>query len=282
MTDASATRPFAVDAALDEEIARAAGLLADARHGVALTGAGLSVESGIPPFRGPGGLWTRYGEPPLDGFQRFLRDPAAAWRERLNPSEPWARGLAETLSGAKPSAGHRALAALERAGHLAALITQNIDDLHGQAGSRRLLEIHGNHKLLRCLGCGVRRSPDVLEVDPENLPPHCPDCGGMVKGDTVQFGEPIPEDVLSRCVEESARADCMLVIGTSASVYPAAGFPLEVLARGEPVIEVNPHESDLTPLATLSLRGPAGAILERLCERVEALCDAPLQETAHG
>lgn len=269
--DTDTTMAFAVDAALDREIARAAAIVAEARHVVALTGAGLSVESGIPSFRGPGGLWTKYGEPPLDGFQRFVRDPAAAWRERLSPSEPWAKGLAETLGRARPNAGHLALAALERGGHLASVITQNIDDLHRQAGTRRLLEIHGNYMLLRCLGCGERRAPNSVEIDPERLPPHCPGCGGVLKGDTVQFGEPIPEDVLADCIEQAARTDCMLVIGTSASVYPAAGFPLEVLARDGVVIEVNPHESDLTPHATLALRGPAGTVTERLRERVESL-----------
>ncbi len=273
----AAVQSFAVDAALDSAIEEAAERIASARHVVALTGAGLSVESGIPPFRGPGGLWEKYGEPPLDGYQRFLRDPAEAWRERLEPTEPWARGLKQTLERAKPNAGHEALAALEQAGHVAAVITQNIDDLHRQAGSRRLLEIHGNAKLLRCVDCTGRFAPESVAIDPDSLPPHCPQCGGLVKGDTVQFGEPIPEDVLAGCTEQAARADCMLVVGTSATVYPAAAFPLEVAARGGDLIEVNPFESDLTPVATLSLRGPAGAVASRLRERIDAR-----PERAHG
>lgn len=255
---------FVLDEALDREIGRAAARVAGSRHVVALTGAGLSVESGIPPFRGPGGLWTKYGEPPLDGYRRFLADPAAAWRERLHPREPWAVGLRDTLARARPNAGHLALVALERAGLLHALITQNIDDLHGQAGTAALLEIHGNHRLLRCTECHRRFEPETLAVDPDALPPRCPGCGGVVKGDTVQFGEPIPPDVLRRCYEQVDRADCMLVIGTTATVYPAAEFPLEVLRRGGAVVEVNPYESELTPLATVSLRGPAGAVLERM------------------
>jgi NAD-dependent deacetylase len=259
---------FALSEDLDARIAEAAAVLRAARHGVALTGAGISVESGIPPFRGPGGLWTKYGEPPLDGYQRFLRDPAAAWRERLHPREPWAVGLHETLAGAKPNAGHLALALLEREGCLRATITQNIDDLHRQAGSRALLEIHGNWRLLRCLDCHRRFEPGAVAVDPEHLPPRCPDCGGLVKGDTVQFGEPIPPDVLQRCFAEVERADCMLVVGTTGTVYPAAEFPFEVLRRRGVVVEVNPHESELTPAATLSLRGPGGAVLERLLHHV--------------
>ena len=192
----------------------------------------------------------------------------ASWREQLSPTEPWLIGLKQTLSAAKPNAGHRALAELERIGRCVALITQNVDDLHNQAGSCCVLEIHGNYQLLRCLQCVERFSREELTVDPEDLPPRCPRCGGIVKGDTVQFGEPIPADVLRRCYEEVERADCMLVAGTSATVYPAADFPQEVRRRGGVVIEVNPDPTDLSPFVTLSLRGPGGAVLERLFQHV--------------
>jgi len=259
---------FVLTPALEASIEQAATLLQGARSVVALTGAGLSVESGIPPFRGPGGLWTKYGEPPLDGYQRFLRDPAKAWRERLHPTEAWATGLRETLGRAKPNAGHQALAELEHLGVLDALITQNVDDLHRQAGSRALLEIHGNHALLRCLECHTRFEPAAIPIDEENLPPLCPDCGGVVKGDTVQFGEPIPPDVLRDCYAAVEGCDCMLVIGTTATVYPAAEFPFAVLRRRGQVIEVNPYESELTHAATLSLAGPGGGVLPRLVHHV--------------
>jgi len=260
---------FELTPTLDAEIARAAARLRRARSAVALTGAGLSVESGIPPFRGPGGLWTKYGEPPMDGYQRFLRDPRAAWEERLDPEpEPWLRGLHETLAGAKPNDGHRALAGLEETGHLACLVTQNIDDLHTQAGSRAVLEIHGNYRLLRCVECVTRFREGEVAVDPARLPPRCPRCGGLVKGDTVQFGEPIPPDVLRRCYEAVAACDLMIVAGTSATVFPAADFPLEVLRQGGAVIEVNPLPSDLTPLATITLEGPGGVVLPRLLHHV--------------
>ena len=268
MTGGDSNGDWALSHALDEEIARAARDVVTARHVVALTGAGLSVESGIPPFRGPGGLWTRYGEPPMDGYQRFLHDPRRAWLERLSPKQAWARVLEETLAAAKPNAGHRALAELERRGRCAVLITQNIDDLHRQAGTRTLLEIHGNYRLLRCLDCVTRFTSAELPVDPDDLPPHCPRCGGVVKGDTVHFGEPIPPDVLRRCYEEVERADCMLVAGTSATVYPAADFPDAVARRGGRVIEINPDETELTGRTTRSLRGPGGAVLERLLHHV--------------
>jgi len=260
---------FTLTPELDAQIAQAAGWLRDARSVVALTGAGLSVESGIPPFRGPGGLWTKYGEPPLDGYQRFMRDPAKAWRERLNPKEAWAKGLAETLAAAKPNAGHRALAALADLDLLDTLITQNVDDLHAQAGQRSLLEIHGNHHWLRCLECHQRFHPKAIAVDPEKLPPLCPECGGVVKGDTVSFGEPIPPRVLRACIDAVERANCILVVGTSATVYPAAEFPMDVLRRGGRAIEVNPYPSDFTPYATTSLQGPAGAVLSRLVDHAK-------------
>jgi NAD-dependent deacetylase len=262
---------FTLTPELDARIAEAAGMLREARSTLALTGAGLSVESGIPPFRGPGGLWTKHGEPPLDGYQRFMRDPARAWRDRLNPREPWAVALAETLAAAKPNAGHRALAALEEHDLLDTVITQNVDDLHRQAGQRSLLEIHGNHSWLRCLQCHQRFHPKTITVDPENLPPLCPECGGIVKGDTVSFGEPIPPLVLRSCIAAAEQADCVLVVGTSATVYPAAEFPFDVLRRGGRAIEVNPYESEFTRYATISLQGPAGAVLTRLVQHARGL-----------
>jgi len=271
---AEPSTPFQIDDALDAEVRRAAEVLSRARSVVALTGAGLSVESGIPPFRGKGGLWTKYGEPPLDGYQRFLEDPAESWRKQLDPKEPWARALRDTLSSARPNAGHRALAELEGLGRLDCLITQNVDDLHTQAGSRALAEIHGNYTLLRCTGCNVRFPRAGFPIDREQLPPVCPECGDVVKGDTVSFGEPIPADVLQRCFDAVERADCILVAGTSATVYPAAGFPVEVVRAGGSLVEVNPEPTDLTSLATVQLCGPGAVLLERLVHHVRALAEA--------
>jgi NAD-dependent deacetylase len=247
------------------DIARATDVLLRARHVIALTGAGLSVESGIPPFRGPGGLCTKHGEPPMNGYQRFLDDPKQAWRDRLEPRGPM-RELWDALAAARPNPGHVALADLETLGVLKALITQNVDDLHRQAGSRRLLEIHGNATLIRCLEC-VARFPRA-EIPTDELPPRCPRCGGLLKSDTVSFGEPIPPDVLMRCEQEAERADCVLVAGTSATVYPAAHFPIAVQARGGALIEVNPHPSELTPVCAVSLRTESGVALPQLVDRV--------------
>jgi NAD-dependent deacetylase len=259
---------FAISPELSSAIDVAAERLIAAVYPIGLTGAGLSVESGIPPFRGPGGLWTEHGEPPMDGYQRFLRDPVGAWRELISPTEPWLKGLRDTLGQAAPNPGHRALVALETAGVLQCVITQNVDDLHRQAGQTQLLEIHGNYRLLRCVGCGERFPQGEIEIDPARLPPACPRCSAMLKDDTVHFGEPIPPRVLSACERAAERADCMLVVGTSATVYPAAGFAVDIARRGGCLIEVNPEESDLTEIASVFLRGPAGALLSALAERV--------------
>ena len=247
---------------------RAADCLARARHAIALTGAGLSVESGIPPFRGPGGLWTKHGEPPMDGYQRFLKNPRRAWEERLNPSGPM-RELWEALAAARPNPGHLALAELEEMGVLRCTITQNVDDLHRLAGSRRLLEIHGNVTLIRCIGCCARYPRETIDF--AELPPRCPRCRGILKNDTVSFGEPIPRDVLDDCFEEAERADCMIVAGTSATVYPAAQFPIAIQQRGGDLIEVNPYESEITALCRHTMRGPAGEVLPEIVTRVRAL-----------
>ena len=248
-----------------DDLHAAAGMLLAARYAIALTGAGLSVESGIPPFRGPGGLWTKHGEPPMNGWELFLADPKQAWERRLNPQGPM-RELAERLDAAMPNDGHRAFVDLERLGLLRCLVTQNIDDLHRRAGQRELAEIHGNAHLIRCISCGRRWPREDIALDV--LPPRCTRCGGILKADTVSFGEPIPSDVLERCLAEAALADCVLVAGTSATVYPAAALPFDVLERGGNVIEVNPHPSELTPYAAISLRGPAGDLLPRLVQAV--------------
>ena len=250
------------------DLERAAECLVRARYVIALTGAGLSVESGIPPFRGPGGLWTKHGEPPLDGYQRFLADPRRAWEERLNPSGPM-RELWEALHAARPNPGHQALVDLETSGILRCTITQNVDNLHRAAGSTRLLEIHGNATLIRCIACVARFEREAIDF--AALPPRCPHCDGILKSDTVSFGEPIPPDVLERCFEEAEQADCMLVAGTSATVYPAAQFPISIHQRGGDLIEVNPYESDITPFCRVALRGTGGDLLPRLAERVHAL-----------
>jgi len=174
------------DSSLDAPIRQAAQLILAAEYVTALTGAGISVESGIPPFRGPGGLWTKYGEPPMDGYQRFLEDPKQAWEERLAPIGA-SQEMRETIVRAAPNPGHAAFVTLEEMRVLRWLITQNVDNLHRRAGSRNVLEIHGNSTLVRCLNCTARFP--MAEITFEVLPPRCRQCDGILKNDTVAFGE---------------------------------------------------------------------------------------------
>ena len=243
---------------------RAIDLLMASRYLIAMTGAGVSVESGIPPFRGPGGLWTKHGEPPMDAYQRFLADPKGYWQERLEAPS----AIVQALAQAQPNAGHYAMVELEQIGILRHLITQNIDNLHRAAGHQKLAEIHGNAQLLRCIRCNQRFPTAAITIALDDLPPRCPSCKGIVKADTVHFGEPIPPDVLEICFTQTRQADCMLVAGTSALVYPAASFPQMVKQRGGVLIEVNLYDTPLTPLADCSLQGPFGEILPTLVQRL--------------
>ncbi len=239
----------------DHDLARAARILRGADHAIAFTGAGVSVESGIPSFRGEGGLWHRYDPRTLEiGF--FLARPGESWpviREIFY--EHW--GVAE------PNPGHRALARLETDGPLREVVTQNIDGLHQAAGSRRVWEFHGASQELLCLGCGVRRvaAPELLEV----LPATCPDCGGLLKPDFVFFGEGIPPAAAMGAQAAAEAADAVLVVGSTGEVYPAASVPEIAARRGAGIIEVNVEPTRYTSvITTCFLKGKAGEILPRL------------------
>ncbi|MBM4404665.1 MAG: NAD-dependent protein deacylase [Chloroflexi bacterium] len=247
----------------------AARLVLRAKHTVALVGAGLSAESGIPTFRGPGGLWTKKGEPDMRGYQAFLRDPKAWWENRLKPQDPDMEAFTKALEAGRPNPGHYALAVMERSGCLQHIVTQNVDNLHQAAGSMKVAEIHGNRYKVRCLTCLARYHRD--EIPLTVLPPRCPRCQGILKGDGVMFGEPIPQDVLGVCQEQAFLADCMLVIGTSALVYPAASLPTIAQQRGAPLIEVNPLPTALSGACDVIIRAPSGQALPYLVERIRAL-----------
>jgi NAD-dependent deacetylase len=247
---------------LAEAIREAAAVLRDSRYVISLVGAGISAESGIPTFRGPDGLWTRMGEPPNNQYEQFLQDPTGWWRRRMSAQSS---GEMSHWDSARPNPAHIALARLEEMGVMRHVITQNIDNLHQVAGTRSISEFHGNRFKLRCVGCNSRWERDELEVSPHR-PPDCPHCGGMVKSDTVMFGEPIPPDAISRSFEEAERADCCLVIGTSAVVYPAANVPLIVRRNGGRLIEVNPLETALSGICHVVLRGPAGEVMPALVD----------------
>ncbi|MGB2694297.1 MAG: NAD-dependent deacylase [Dehalococcoidia bacterium] len=252
----------------DDQLGTAAHIVAESSYVIALVGAGLSKESGIPTFRGGDGLWDKHGEPPMDGYQRFLADPEGWWTERLAQRE---RGgeLMQAIEQAQPNAGHLAMAELEHQGYLKHIITQNIDNLHQEAGSTAITEIHGNRTKQRCIGCGRRWARNAFVTD--EVPPRCPDCQGLVKNDTVMFGEPIPSDALASCYEQAERADAVLLVGTSAVVYPAAEFPVIAYRRGARLIEVNPQVTPLTELCSAVLRAPSGEALPKLVERTREI-----------
>jgi NAD-dependent deacetylase len=196
----------------------------------------------------------------MDGWTRFKRDPKAYWERRMDPERRG--GLGRSPYEAKPNPGHLALAEMEAMGLVKALITQNIDNLHIEAGSVNVLEIHGNSKKLRCIECNTRFPWEGFDLTV--LPPRCSSCGGVVKGDTVMFGEPIPMKVLQDCIEEAERSDCMLVVGTSGVVVPAASLPYTVKRKGGILVEVNPLQSELSYLCDVSVRAPSGEALPML------------------
>jgi NAD-dependent deacetylase len=234
-------------------LARARALLGAAESIVVLTGAGISAESGIPTFRGPGGLWRSRRPEDLATPEAFEADPALVWEWY-----DWRRGK---IGPALPNLGHYALVTLEKRSANLTLVTQNVDGLHGRAGSRNLLEIHGNLWRTRCLECHEVREDRRIPL-PE-IPPRCA-CGGLLRPDVVWFGEPLPYETLKHAFRAIETADLMLVTGTSGVVQPAASMGAMALERGVRVIEVNPEPTPLSERATLFLRGPAGEILPRL------------------
>jgi NAD-dependent deacetylase len=221
---------------------------------VALTGAGISAESGVPTFRGKDGLWKKYDPMELATYKAFERDPKLVWE--------WYDWRRQLIAKAEPNDGHRILADMERERDLW-VITQNVDGLHQRAGSKRVVELHGNIWRVRCLGCG-HEDYDYRVPLPE-LPPRCK-CGGLLRPGVVWFGESLPADALQKAYELSTEADVFLVIGTSAQVYPAAELPLVAKRSGAKLIEINPEETPITPYADLSLRERASTGLKKVLE----------------
>jgi NAD-dependent deacetylase len=248
------------------ELLDVAAWLAGARSAVALTGAGISTDSGIPDFRGPEGVWTR--DPKAEAradIRYYLSDPQVrrdAWQGRLN----------HPARGAQPNAGHRALAELDRLGRLALLITQNIDGLHLAAGSspERLIEIHGTMREVVCLSCGARgpMSEALDRVREGEDDPACRDCGGILKSATISFGQSLVAEDLARAEQAAAHSDLFLAIGTSLTVYPVAWLPERALANGARLVIVNAQPTPMDDRAHAVLRGQIGEILPDLVARV--------------
>ena len=242
-----------------------AALLDDATRVVAFTGAGISTESGIPDFRSPGGVWTRY-DPADFTFGRYVDSAdvrARSWQMR--------RELARTY---EPNAGHHALARLEKANRALGVVTQNIDGLHQDAGSQRVVELHGTAREVMCIGhaprhgtpagCGFRAplAWALSAVDAGDPDPSCPQCGGLVKSATVSFEQVLFPDVVEAAVALTRQADLMIAVGSSLVVYPAADLPILAVRNGARLVIVNDEPTPLDDLADLVVRGSAGAVLE--------------------
>jgi NAD-dependent deacetylase len=228
-------------------------LLAVASRIAALTGAGVSEESGVPTFRGEAGLWRRFRPEELATPEAFARDPRLVWE--------WYDWRRQKIAAVEPNAAHRALAALERRSADFTLATQNVDDLHERAGSRRVYHLHGDIWLLRCTSCG--REERNREAPLPELPPRCR-CGGLLRPGVVWFGESLPRDAWEAAAEAAEHAGIFLVIGTSALVQPAASLPLLASRAGARLIEVNRDPTPLSALADVVLRGLAGELLPQL------------------
>ena len=244
-----------------EALTTAARLLGGARRVAVLTGAGMSAESGVPTFRGADGLWRTFRAEDLATPQAFARDAALVWE--------WYRMRRRRMASAAPNAGHLALARLERRCASFTVITQNVDGLHARAGTRSLIELHGNIWRDRCTldpGHRFEHQPDEeVSPSPEAIP-SCY-CGARLRPDVVWFGEGLDPDHLDAAIEIASTADLLLVVGTSSVVYPAAALPSLARRAGGRVIEINPEETPLSGDMDIVLRGLAGEVLPELERR---------------
>lgn len=229
---------------------QAADLISAHQPCAALTGAGISAESGIPTFRSQGGLWEKFDPAVYASIDVFRQDPSKYWSIRGE--------FIRNYDAYRPNPGHLALAEMEALGLLRRVITQNIDGLHRKAGSRNVTEIHGSLREIDCLACGKQyRAPHV----PAGSPPHC-ECGGVLKPNTVLFGEPLPPEALESAWREAGSCGVLLVIGTSAVVQPAASLPLVARDHGAKIVEINPERA--FPGADLSIPEKAGSALPKI------------------
>lgn len=245
---------------MEAAIARAREIVAAAGHVVAFTGAGISAESDIPTYRGAGGMWSKYDPAKFASIDFFMQDPSYYWSFFKEERYP-------IFKRARPNEGHRALARLEEKGRLKSLITQNIDGLHQLAGSKNVIELHGNGRTIACLKCARRYSLDAIYQQLHVRPvPECEECDGMLKTTVVMFGESLPQEALNEACAQASRADVMLCIGSSLAVVPAATIPQIATAGGAALIIVNKDPTPMDAAAAVVLSGPSGEILPRILD----------------
>lgn len=242
---------------MDDKLNQTAAWLRGARAVAVVTGAGISAESGVPTFRGAGGLWKNFRAEELATPDAFARDPRLVWE--------WYDWRRQLIAGCAPNAGHETLARWERRFPAFTLVTQNVDGLHRRAGSRAVLCVHGDIWRVRCTACG-REELDERAPLPQ-LPPRCA-CGALLRPGVVWFGESLPMDTYQAGAEAVRAADVVLVVGTSGLVYPAAGLPMMARSAGARLVEVNVAETPLSPIMDVTLTGPSGEILPELDRRL--------------
>ena len=244
---------------LELNLAKAAEIIVQASHITAFTGAGISVESGIPSYRGEGGLWTKYDTKVLE-LNYFHENPKDAWKIIRTI-------FYEYFGSAKPNPAHFALAELEKKANLKAIITQNIDNLHFEAGNNTVHEFHGNSKIMLCTKCSKKFKAEQVNLD--KLPPKCSSCKGLLKPDFIFFGEGIPQDAYKNSFAEADMADVFLLIGTTGLVQPAASIPFKAKQNGALIIEVNPERTAYTEgITDIFLQGKAGEVMTKLNELI--------------
>jgi len=233
-----------------------------AKRAVALTGAGISVESGLGTFRGKAGLWSRYDPAVVASIESFMRDPRKFWE--------FAREIGWTFLNAKPNAAHIALAELERMRRLDCVITQNIDGLHQRAGSRCVIEIHGNAGRIICTRCSVGYATEkIVDRIAQQDVPTCDRCGGSLKPDVILFGEPLPKRAFDQAVKKVRSAELLLTVGTSLEVYPAASLPEIAKKSGAKIISIDSERTAWDDLCDYKVNGPAGEILPRIVQAIK-------------
>jgi len=247
---------------MDELIKRAARDLAAAKNVAALTGAGISVESGIPPFRGKGGLWEKIDPMEYAHIDAFMRDPAKVWQVLI-------KEMKDIIDTARPNPAHTSLVRLEKMGKMGTIITQNVDGFHQMAGSTDVIEFHGNFAWQRCIDCDRRL--ETGKVDMSEIPPRC-ECGGIYRPECIFFGELIPPEHLARSQMVASQCDVLLVMGTSALVQPAAYIPVIAKEAGATVIEINPEPTPLTgSVSDYLIMGKAGEVADQIVAELERL-----------
>ncbi|QDT32706.1 SIR2 family NAD-dependent protein deacylase [Thalassoglobus polymorphus] len=246
------------ESALQGQFESIAGWLFESQSAIAFTGAGISTESGIPDFRSPGGVWSKNRTVYFDEFLNSEADRYEYWRQKSQTHVEF--------EAASPNSAHRVLVEWETEGKLSAVVTQNIDGLHVEAGSQNVLELHGTAREIGCLSCEKRwpADPWVQRFLKEDRVPSCPDCSGLLKHATVSFGQALPEEVLQRSIELASNADLCFACGSSLVVHPAAGIPEVTKRNGGRLIIINRTETPLDHLADVIIREPLGSTLSQI------------------